>query len=84
MELLLERYRDYIRERDNDWWLKDNYKEKSGIYIWSGNTDADSIMKTTLSKIVKGQKSQECFLDEIKIDILELGQKVESYTIIIK
>lgn len=71
-----DRYRDISRERDSDWRCKDNYQEKSGIYVPPDSRDSESRMEAMLPKLVKGQESQERFLEKIKADISDWTRKL--------
>ncbi|KAF3680161.1 putative heat shock protein 83-like [Capsicum annuum] len=79
-----DRYRDRSTERDGDWRKKDDYREKGDRYIPPERGDAESKMEEILAKMVKGQKSQEIDLKEIKVDISLLTLKVESHATGIK
>lgn len=80
-------YRDSIQRNDGDQKQKDDYKDKSGLYVPPGNCDAkyrNSRMETFLVKLVKGLESQENFLKEIRAYISGMRQKFESHGISIK
>lgn len=47
---------------DNDQRLKDDYKDEGGAYITLGNRDCELSIEDTLSKMVKGNKSNEITL----------------------
>lgn len=75
------------RGHDGDWISKDDLKDKSGLYVSSGNCDVESknsIMEAFLMKIVKVSESKESFFKEIKANILGFSQKVESNMTTIK
>lgn len=58
-------YRHKSRERDGNWRIKDNDKEKSGLYVPSGNRNANSRMEELLIKLVKSSESQNSFVKKI-------------------
>lgn len=62
-------------------------REKGGLYVLSGNRDAESgnlRIEVLLKKFIKSFKSQDSFLEEIKIEISGLNHKVESRLTTIK
>lgn len=71
-------FRDKIRKRDNDWRIKDDYMDWSGLYVPLGNQDVDSSnsrIEGMLVKVLKGvDKIGECF-KELRVDILSMIQK---------
>lgn len=80
-------YRDKSRDKYSDWKQKDDHKDENSLYVLPGNRHdetGNSSMKALLMKLFKGSESQESCRKKIKVDILELSQKVESYTTAIK
>lgn len=67
--------------------LKNEYKDRSGLYFLTRNLDvgsSNSRIKDILEKVAKGiEKIKDC-LKEIKIDILVINQEVRSHATIIK
>lgn len=62
-------YKEKSREHDDDSSMKDNYKDKSNIYIPLGNRDAElgSLrMETFLGKLVKVQRAKRVVLRKLR------------------
>lgn len=60
-----DRYSDQSREYDGNWRGKDNYKEMRDRYFPLDSRDTYSRVEVMLSKLFKGQESQENFRKEI-------------------
>lgn len=54
------------------------------MHVPPGGWGTKSRMEAILSKLVKGQKYQETFLEVIKADFSRLVQNVESYAAVIR
>lgn len=65
---------------DGDWKRKDDYKDKSGLYVPLRNCDVGLSylrMKDMLAKVLKGvEKIKDC-RKEIKTHILGMNQKIK-------
>lgn len=66
-------------ERDGNWSHKYDYKMKGDMYIPRGSHDTKLRTEAMLTKLIKGQESQDASIKEIKADFSGLNQKVESH-----